>query len=150
VTKYGKVIADVVLSAHDHPTAEQIFFRVKDKAPQISLATVYNNLKALTEQGVIRKLSMDRSPDRYDRPTRHDHMVCLKCGQVTDVELKDMTPELERTTGTKVYAYDLTIHYVCPECGGPAVKTAGGSAPGTGPAQPGLREKNRGSLSSTC
>ncbi|MGI6075248.1 MAG: Fur family transcriptional regulator [Pyramidobacter sp.] len=116
MTKYGKLIADVVLSSHDHPTAEQVFFRVKEKAPQISLATVYNNLKALVEEGLVRKLSLDRSPDRYDRPHRHDHMVCLRCGKVVDVALNDLTEDLERRVGTKVYAYDLTIHYLCPAC----------------------------------
>jgi DNA-binding Lrp family transcriptional regulator len=132
------------------PRQNRFFFRVKDKAPQISLATVYNNLKALTEQGIIRKLSMDRSPDRYDRPTRHDHMICLRCGRVTDVALKDMTPELESTTGTKVYAYDLTIHYVCPECGGPAVKAADESALEKSLEQQSLHEEPCSKSSSMC
>lgn len=116
MTKYGRLIADVVLSSRDHPTAEQVFFRVKEQAPQISLATVYNNLKALVDRGVLKKLSLGRSPDRYDQPRRHDHLVCLKCGGVTDVALPDLTDELRRRIGGEVYAYDLTVHYVCPRC----------------------------------
>ena len=70
MTQNGKLILDIVMNSNAHLTAEQIFLQLKQTAPKIVLSTVYNNLNTLCEQGMLRKISIEGSPDRYDKKTR--------------------------------------------------------------------------------
>lgn len=80
------------------------------------LVTVYNNLNSLYQHEKIRKISVEGYPDRYDKNTRHDHLVCRRCGSLLDIHLSDMTAQLERQTGFPIEGYDLKIQYLCPQC----------------------------------
>lgn len=114
--RYETAILEMIRASGDHMTAEQVFLALKKRYPSVVLATIYNNLNSLCQQGKIRKISMEGSPDRYDRNTRHDHLVCRRCGRLSDVELADLTRELERQTGVAIDGYDLRIRYLCPQC----------------------------------
>ena len=116
MTKHGKLILNAVLDSHDHLTAEQIYQILRTSGVSISLATVYNNLKTLTEQGYLRKITVDGSPDRYDQPADHQHLVCVRCGRLQDLPLQDLTPVLEKQTGRPILSYDLRVSYLCDSC----------------------------------
>jgi len=116
MTKYAQGILDIVNASRSHLTAEQIFFELKKAQPKVVLATVYNNLKALCGQKLVRRLCVEGSPDRYDRVQRHDHLVCQKCGRLSDMTFDDLTKGLERQLGENIVSYDLQVFYVCPEC----------------------------------
>ena len=116
VTEYGKKILEIVENSRSHMTAEQIFEQLRQSCPQVVLATVYNNLNRLWKEGRIRKVSVEGSPDRYDRILRHDHLVCKRCGRLLDVDLGDLTARLERQVGFSILAYDLKLLYLCEEC----------------------------------
>lgn len=116
LTKYGEQILTIVMRKGEHPTAEQVFMEMKVNNPKIAQGTVYNNLNALVDEGRIIRISEPGFPDRFDNTTRHDHMVCIKCGRLADVKLLDFTEEIERNSGEKIISYDLRIRYICPEC----------------------------------
>lgn len=116
LTKYGEQILAIVMRKGEHPTAEQVFMEMKVNNPKIAQGTVYNNLNALVDEGRIIRISEPGFPDRFDNTTRHDHMVCIKCGRLADVKLPDFTEEIERNSGEKIISYDLRIRYICPEC----------------------------------
>lgn len=116
MTKYGEQILTIVMRKGEHPTAEQVFMEMKANNPKIAQGTVYNNLNALVDEGRIIRISEPGFPDRFDNTTRHDHMVCIKCGRLADVKLPDFTEEIERNSGKKIISYDLRIRYICPEC----------------------------------
>ena len=116
MTKYGEQILTIVMRKGEHPTAEQVFMEMKANNPKIAQGTVYNNLNALVDEGRIIRISEPGSPHRFDNTTRHDHMVCIKCGRLADVKLQDFTEEIERNSGEKIISYDLRIRYICPEC----------------------------------
>lgn len=116
MTKYGEQILTIVMRKGEHPTAEQVFMEMKVNNPKIAQGTVYNNLNALVDEGRIIRISESGFPDRFDNTTRHDHMVCIKCGRLADVKLPDFTEEIERNSGEKIISYDLRIRYICPEC----------------------------------
>ena len=71
--------------SHEHLTVRQIFERLKMDHPKVVLATVYNNLNKMWESGLIRKVSVEGMPDRYDILPKHDHLVCKRCGKILDV-----------------------------------------------------------------
>ena len=116
MTKYGSQILDIVVRSKEHPTAEQIFLAMKQHNPRIAQGTVYSHLHALTAEGQIRRLSEPGAPDRFDSPARHDHLVCSRCGALTDVFLADLTRAIEQQLGQPILSYDLRIRHLCPAC----------------------------------
>ena len=116
VTKYAKKILEIVETSHSHMTAEQVFETLRQTYPTVVLATVYNNLNRLWEEDRVRKISVEGMPDRYDRFQRHDHLVCKGCGRLLDVDLGDLTHQLEEKAGISILSYDLKLMYLCEEC----------------------------------
>ena len=76
MTKYEFQIYNLVNESRNHMTAEQVFDQLKESSPSVSLATVYNNLNKLCSAELIRRISLEGQPDRYDRTARHDHLIC--------------------------------------------------------------------------
>src|SRR5712691_10336081 len=74
---------------HSHPSADEIYQRVRRTLPRISLGTVYRNLQRLVEEGRIRMFLLGERVARYDPiVTEHDHFICQQCGRVEDVLLE--------------------------------------------------------------
>lgn len=116
MTKYEEKIWQIVEASRCHMTAEQVFTELRQTYPKVVLATVYNNLNRLWEDGRIRKISVEGMPDRYDRVERHDHLVCRGCGKLLDLDLTDLTEQLQKQVGVPLLAYDLKLIYLCEEC----------------------------------
>ena len=102
MTKYGKKILEIVSSSGSHMTAEEIFDALRQTYPSVVLATVYNNLNRLWQEDLLRKVSVEGMPDRYDRIQRHDHLVCKRCGRLLDIDLGDLTSQLEQKAGISI------------------------------------------------
>lgn len=116
MTRYANKILNLIELSCDHPTAEQIFLELKKTEPKIVIASVYNNLKMLTEKGLVRKVSLDGQADRYDKIKKHDHIVCRICGKLADFGFADLTENLTEQLHSEVFKYDLNVFYECPEC----------------------------------
>lgn len=116
MTKYGTKILEIVSASRSHMTAEEIFDTLRQTYPAVVLATVYNNLNRLLQEGLIRKVSVEGMPDRYDRIQRHDHLVCKGCGRLLDIDLGDLTAQLEEKAGISILSYDLKLMYLCENC----------------------------------
>ena len=116
MTKYAKEILDIINASTDHLTAEEVFFKLKANNSKVVLATVYNNLGSLVKSGDIRKIAMAGGSYRYDKIIRHDHLVCVTCGKISDFTFEDLTKSLEKQSGIKIISYDLKISYICDDC----------------------------------
>lgn len=116
MTHYERLIFGIVSKSTRHLTADQVFKRLRAQCPTVSRATVYNNLNKLCEANAIRRLSIEGSPDRYDRVEKHDHLVCRVCGKLADAHFADLTRTLQAQVGDAFLAYDLKVFYTCPEC----------------------------------
>jgi Fur family peroxide stress response transcriptional regulator len=106
----------VLLRKRDHPTAEEVFIRVKREMPDISMATVYNCLDALVKCGLLRQLALERGAARFcPNMQEHCHFCCDACQRVFDVDLPPQAGEL-LPKGFKAQRYEVTIHGLCPAC----------------------------------
>lgn len=114
--KYAEEILAAVTELQRHPTAEQVFLEMKREHPSIAIGTVYKHLNALAEEGLLHRITEPGSPDRYDCTERHDHLICSRCGKITDICLRDLTEPIENKLGQKILSYDLRIRYICPAC----------------------------------
>jgi Fur family peroxide stress response transcriptional regulator len=119
VTKQRKAIFSVLQGDNSHPTAEEIYQRVKQRLPHISLATVYRNLRMLTQEGLILEISTPDGPNRYDPQThQHYHFLCDQCGRVYDVEIpvqRQLNQELSRQ-GYRVRSHETVFYGLCQNC----------------------------------
>lgn len=121
LTPQRQAVLDVLVAAHDHPTAAQVFERVRAQQPGIGPATVYRTLGLLVAGGQARMLALGEGASaRYDANVdRHDHVVCTECGAAMDVDarLPDETlAQLAVTTGYDLTEYDLQFRGRCPTC----------------------------------
>ena len=87
-TPHRELVFEVILAKRDHPTAEEVFDRVKKRMPTISLATVYNCLETLVQGGLIKQVNFVREPTRYC-PNLHEHAHFHDdaTGEIHDVEI---------------------------------------------------------------
>lgn len=118
-TRQLEVIWDAIKDDSLHPTADQIYERVRQKIPNISLGTVYRNLQKLAEQKRLQVLKLGRSQHFDPLADRHDHFICEGCGRVYDifVELKgEMFPPSLPNEGFKVSSHQLSLYGICKEC----------------------------------
>jgi Fur family transcriptional regulator, peroxide stress response regulator len=87
-TPQREVVYSTLLKKRDHPTAEEVFARVKAEMPTISLATVYNCLETLVQCSLIRQVNHERGPTRYCPNLRpHAHFYDEQTGSTIDVDL---------------------------------------------------------------
>lgn len=87
-TPQREVVYDVLLRKRDHPTAEEVFARVKSEMPTISLATVYNCLETLVQCNLVKAVNFERGPTRYCPNLRpHAHFHDEQTGRTFDIDL---------------------------------------------------------------
>ena len=87
-TPQREVIYDVILRKRDHPTADEVYARVRADLPSISLATVYNCLETLVQCDLVRAVNFERAPTRYCPNLHpHAHFHDEQSGSIHDIQL---------------------------------------------------------------
>ena len=87
-TPQREVVYDVLLNKRDHPTADEVFARVRVELAGISLATVYNCLETLVQCDLVRAVNFERGPTRYCPNLRpHAHFHDDATGATHDIDL---------------------------------------------------------------
>ena len=117
-SKQRQAILNELCSRCDHPTAEQIYFKLKDQYPSLSLATVYRNLKLLEENNIVMRISCPEA-DRFDGKTKqHYHMTCLNCSQIVDLEIEndEQIDAIPKAFGGKITGHSLMYYGYCEKC----------------------------------
>ena len=109
-----------------HATADEISAALNRRFPQASRATVYNNLNALRDAGLVREVRLGGGVARYESNIEaHHHFVCRECGRLEDVppESYDPPPPRRLEGGHRVESCEVVLRGVCASCAG-AAKTA--------------------------
>ncbi len=113
-------ILEVLKHSKGHPTADWVYREVKKKMPNISLGTVYRNLKLLKESGDVTEISCEGNEGRYDwNPLLHYHITCQNCGKITDVDniiLHDIEEKVAESTGYKITNHCVGFAGICSDC----------------------------------
>jgi Fe2+ or Zn2+ uptake regulation protein len=86
LTPQRLAIVRELASDESHPTAQELYERLRRSLPTMSFATVYNTLDALTAAGLCAALALSPGSGRFDPNMEpHHHLVCDACGSVRDV-----------------------------------------------------------------
>ena len=120
-TNQRVAILDYLKNKPNHPTVEDIFKEVKLSLPRITRATVYKNLKILTENSLIREVNV-KGVSRYEAKMEpHHHMICKKCEKIIDFKSKDLINyALKIVENQKEFIInnaETTFFGICSNCG---------------------------------
>ena len=119
-TRQRKLILEHLKRISNHPTATEIYDRVRQDLPSISLGTVYRNLETLCGLGLARKIETFGGQKRFDAVVGdHMHAICTRCGKVRDIEAgPEFDPEaLKRIDSDfEITGVRVDLIGICPEC----------------------------------
>ena len=92
-SKKRQAIYEALMDSLEHPNAEMVYQSLKADYPDLSLGTVYRNIKGMVQNGDVICVDHVDGKERYDAHLNpHVHLVCRNCGGVVDIALE---PELE-------------------------------------------------------
>ncbi len=120
VTPQRLAIYHALLTSSQHPSAEDIYRRIRRQHPTISLATVYKTLETLEQEGFISKVTPLHVTARYDaNRARHHHLICVRCQAIEDfsTEALEHLPLPQEVTGSwRILDYTVQVLGLCREC----------------------------------
>lgn len=119
-TKQREAILRVLEGTSSHPTADWVYEQVRKEIPNISLGTVYRNLKSLQQEGKILELDLAGTVSRFEANTQnHHHFRCEQCGCIFDVDEPvdgELDERVAQKTGFKVSYHRLEFRGLCKDC----------------------------------
>ena len=119
-SKQRDTILRVVVNSKDHPRADWIYDEVRREIPNVSMGTVYRNLRYLAKSGEIRQLEMADGTSRFDSNTdSHYHFRCERCGYIFDLDEpvdQSIGERVAKNTGFRVYRQRMELIGLCMEC----------------------------------
>jgi Fur family peroxide stress response transcriptional regulator len=125
LTPQRMAIVRELASDPTHPTAQELFERLRRTLPTMSFATVYNTLDTLASAGLCAALSLAPGASRFDaNMTAHHHAVCDRCGLVRDIPCEGSAvepvdtaaPPLAAAPGFAVRVVERIYRGLCAEC----------------------------------
>jgi Fur family peroxide stress response transcriptional regulator len=120
-TRQLEVVWREVAGDNSHPTADQIYQRVRRHIPNISLGTVYRNLRKLVAEGKLHVLTLGRTQHFDPLVDSHQHFICQTCGRVYDILVgndEEMLPAFLPQGGFTVTSHRLSFFGECKSCSG--------------------------------
>jgi len=127
-----QVVLNALVDDSGHPSAEDIYFKIHNKYPDIGLTTVYRTLELLVQMGVVSKFDFGDGRSRYElyedfkgSKQHHHHLVCTSCGRIIDytdfiedeIELIKRTEKgLSEKFGFKIADHVIHFYGLCDKC----------------------------------
>jgi Fur family peroxide stress response transcriptional regulator len=120
LTPQRMALVRLIAASDGHPSASQLYERVKTEYPTMSQATVYKTLDMLKELDEVVEIDL-RDDSHYDgnKPFAHPHLICLGCRKIIDGEVgleKSLVERLEKASGYQIVRHQLNLFGYCPQC----------------------------------
>lgn len=120
ITPQRHAVLEYLINSMSHPTADDIYKALEGKFPNMSVATVYNNLRVFREIGLVKELTYGDSSSRFDCNTSdHYHIICESCGKIVDFHypsLEEVESLAEQVTGFDVSHHRMEVYGLCGDC----------------------------------
>ena len=114
-------VATLIAEQDGHFTAADLVARARARRLGIGRATIFRSLEVLAELRAIQRIDLPTGEHAYVacEPLHHHHVVCSRCGRVTDIAdegLRAVVREVSRRTGYRVDEHRLELFGPCPDC----------------------------------
>nr|WP_202908646.1 peroxide-responsive transcriptional repressor PerR [Halalkalibacillus sediminis] len=120
ITPQRHAVLEYLMETMNHPTADDIYKALEGKFPNMSVATVYNNLRVFLDIGLVRELTYGDASSRFDCNTaEHYHIICDSCGKIVDFHypsLDEVEQLAEQVTGFNVSRHRMEVYGTCEDC----------------------------------
>lgn len=120
ITPQRHAVLEYLLTSMTHPTADEIYKALEGNFPNMSVATVYNNLRVLRKVGLVHELTYGDNSSRFDcNMSDHYHIKCNVCGKIVDFDypiLDEVESLAEQVTGFKVSHHRMELYGICESC----------------------------------
>jgi Fur family peroxide stress response transcriptional regulator len=110
----------LIAVSEGHPSAGQLYTKIKRQFPTMSHATVHKTLALLKEMNQVLEIDL-RDDSHYDgnRPQPHPHLICIQCNKIIDGEVsldQESLRRLEQASGYKILRPQISLYGLCPDC----------------------------------
>jgi Fur family iron response transcriptional regulator len=104
-------VASVVLHTDEHPSADTVFARVRERFPMVSRGTIYNTLNLFVEKGLLRQFVLTVGRVVFDPNTEeHHHFIDEGTGAIFDIPWSALTvSNVERLKEFEVSEYQVVL-----------------------------------------
>lgn len=113
LSRQRRFILELLWQDQEHLSAREIYDRLNRQGKEIGHTSVYQNLEALSEQGIIE--CIERSDGRLygNISDAHSHVNCLDTNQIFDVHIElpvELLQQIEAQTGIKITEYHIDFY----------------------------------------
>lgn len=118
-TKQLEVVWEAIKDESSHPTADQVYEKVRKEIPNISLGTVYRNLQKLVAEEKLQVVTVGRSQHFDPLIEHHQHFICEECGRLFDIFMdgpEEIRPSSLPHEGFTVTSHQLAFFGTCHDC----------------------------------
>lgn len=107
--------------AEEHLSAEDVYRILLDEGIEIGVATIYRVLTQFEQAGILLRHHFETGKAVYElnQGGHHDHIVCVKCGKVTEFhneEIEQLQDRIAEENGYKVVDHALYMYGICSGC----------------------------------
>ena len=108
-SKKRDAILSLIKSSMNHPGAQWVYEQLKPKFPDLSLGTVYRNIKILYEEGALSSAGVINNEERFDGLAKpHSHIICSCCGKITDLD-ETISSDLSKIIQKNISGFSIDI-----------------------------------------
>lgn len=122
VTAQRAILLETIAHNHGHLNVQEIYQEARQRLPGLNLATVYRTVDSLRDAGLIDWYAPGSEPMQFalrDHENPHGHLVCQKCGTVSELDLslaQNFQERVRQATGFQIDGSHLTFQGLCPRC----------------------------------
>jgi Fur family peroxide stress response transcriptional regulator len=114
-----EMIKENLISRYDHPTADMVYNSMRQLIPNISLGTVYRNLRFLADNGYALSLKFGDGREHFDGHVQpHYHFICKQCGAIEDIFMDELSicQLAEKHCSGKIDGHITYFYGLCKNC----------------------------------
>jgi Fur family transcriptional regulator, ferric uptake regulator len=121
-TRQRNLIIDLFFALHGHLSVEEVWARVRQDDPRVSVATVYRTMKLLADSGLAHARNFGDGQTRYEAAIgreHHDHLICTRCSEIIEFEndqIERMQDAVAKRHGFRVDSHKMELYGVCKNC----------------------------------
>jgi len=121
-TRQRSLIVEAFLDHGGHASVEELWSKVRQRDPKVSVATVYRTMKLLSEAGLAHAQNFGDGQTRFEPAhgrEHHDHLICTRCGDIVEFEndrIEQLQQVVARKHGFKVQSHKMELYGLCKKC----------------------------------
>ena len=115
-SRQREALLELLRSTTSHPDAQWLYSSLRQEQPNISLGTVYRNLRQLTDEGEILELCYGNTSHFDADLSPHYHLQCSHCKRIFDIPADDISVKIRTDDQFTVDGFSIVLNGTCRNC----------------------------------